>query len=163
MPILRSLFLLALAAASLAARAGDDGVPLDHSRFEGRPLLTDFTAGDCPDNPRGLDRIKGDLYRHTTGAGLAVHSGLVLITREGALVVDPAMTCTATWLRDEIRKRFDVPVEYVVYTHAHADHISGAQVFQRDGAIVVANQRAVEPIVGEKLPTASPIACSTPT
>lgn len=156
MPILRSLFLLTLAAASLTARADDDGVPLDRSSFADRPLLADFTAGDCPDNPRGLDRVKGDLYRHTTGAGLAVHSGLVLITREGALVIDPAMTCTATWLRDEIRRRFDVAVKYVVYTHAHADHISGAQVFQRDGAIVVANQRAVEPIVGEKLPTALP-------
>ncbi|MBO9662974.1 MBL fold metallo-hydrolase [Dokdonella sp.] len=156
MSILRAWFLLALGAVSLAAHAADDGVPLDRSKFAGRPLLADFTAADCPDNPRGLDRIDGNLYRHTTGAGLAVHSGLVLITREGALVIDPAMTCTATWLRDEIRKRFDVPVKYVVYTHAHADHISGAQVFQRDGAIVVANQRAVEPIVGEKLPTAVP-------
>lgn len=85
-----------------------------------------------------------------------MHSGLVLITTEGALVIDPAATCTAGWLRDEIRKRFDVPVKYVVYTHGHADHISGGQVFQQDGAIVVANQRALEPIVGEKIPTAVP-------
>jgi glyoxylase-like metal-dependent hydrolase (beta-lactamase superfamily II) len=41
-------------------------------------------------------------------------------------------------------------------THAHADHISGSQVFQQDGAIVVANERALEPIVGEKIPTAVP-------
>jgi glyoxylase-like metal-dependent hydrolase (beta-lactamase superfamily II) len=98
----------------------------------------------------------------TTGAGLAVHSGFVLITKEGALVIDPAMTCTATWLRDEIKKRFNVPVKYVVYTHAHADHISGGQVFQQDGAIVVANQRAVEPSSGRRFPrrcrTASSIA-----
>ena len=31
----------------------------------------------------------------------------------------------------------------VVATHRHADHISGGQVFQNDGAVVVANQRAV--------------------
>jgi glyoxylase-like metal-dependent hydrolase (beta-lactamase superfamily II) len=66
------------------------------------------------------------------------------------------MTCTAGWLRDEIRKRFNVGVKYVVYTHGHADHISGGQIFQKDGAIVVANQRAIEPIVGEKIPTAVP-------
>src|SRR5262249_54835825 len=90
---------------------------------------------------------------HTTGGGLAVHSGLVLVTSEGALVIDPAMTCTADWLRDEIKRRFNVRVAYVVYTHAHADHISGAQIFQNDRAIVVANQRALEPIIGEKLPT----------
>ena len=85
-----------------------------------------------------------------------MHSGLVLITSEGALVIDPAMTCTAGWLRDEIKRRFNVPVKYVVLTHAHADHISGAQILQQDGATVIANQRAIEPIVGEKIPTAVP-------
>jgi hypothetical protein len=136
--------------------ASDDGVAVDKAPYDNRQLLPDFTAAACPDNPRDLVQIKGSLYRHTTGPGLAVHSGLVLITNEGALVIDPAMTCTAGWLRDEIKRRFNVPVAYVVYTHAHADHISGGQVFQRDGAVVVANQRAFEPIVGEKIPTAIP-------
>jgi glyoxylase-like metal-dependent hydrolase (beta-lactamase superfamily II) len=139
-----------------AARAADNGIAVDQAQYANRATLPDFTAGDCLDMPRGLEQVKGNLYRHTSGPGLAVHSGLVLITTEGALVIDPAATCTAGWLRDEIRKRFDVPVKYVVYTHGHADHISGGQVFQQDGAIVVANQRALEPIVGEKIPTALP-------
>lgn len=139
-----------------AARAADNGIAVDQAQYANRATLPDFTAGDCLDMPRGLEQVKGNLYRHTSGPGLAVHSGLVLITTEGALVIDPAATCTAGWLRDEIRKRFDVPVKYVVYTHGHADHISGGQVFQQDGAIVVANQRALEPIVGEKIPTAVP-------
>jgi glyoxylase-like metal-dependent hydrolase (beta-lactamase superfamily II) len=157
---LRALFGIlpsaALASVSSPVLAGDTGIPVERAAYANRPLLPDFTAKDCPDNPRGLEQINGNLYRHTTGAGLAVHSGLVLITKEGALVIDPAMTCTAGWLRDEIKRRFNVPVKYVVLTHAHADHISGAQVLQKDGAIVVANQRAVEPIVGEKIPTAVP-------
>lgn len=138
---------LAVAAIAVAVpqsiRAQDDGIPVDRARYANRALLPDFTAPDCPNNPRSLVQLKDNLYRHTTGAGLAVHSGLVLITREGALLIDPAMTCTAGWLRDEIRNRFHVAVKYVVLTHAHADHISGAQVFQKDGAIVVANMRAM--------------------
>ena len=59
-------------------------------------------------------------------------------------------------VEDEIKRRFSVPVSYVVYTHGHVDHISGAQVFQDEGALVVANQRALEPIIGEKIPTAVP-------
>ena len=151
--------MLTIAAASLCGTAtmgGDDGVPVDRSQYLNRPLLPDFTAPACPNNPRDLVQIKGNLYRHTTGAGLAVHSGLVLVTREGALVIDPAMTCTAAWLGDEIKRRFNVSIAYVVYTHAHADHISGAQIFQSDGALVIANRRAVEPIIGEKIPTAIP-------
>ncbi|EPG39671.1 hypothetical protein F907_00978 [Acinetobacter colistiniresistens] len=138
------------------AFATDNGISVDQSLYQNRPVLTDFTAASCPDNPKSLTQVKGNLYRHTTGAGLAVHSGLVLITKEGALVIDPAMTCTSTWLKDEIKKRFDVPVKYVIYTHAHADHISGGQIFKADGATIVANQRSLEPIVGEKLPTALP-------
>jgi glyoxylase-like metal-dependent hydrolase (beta-lactamase superfamily II) len=157
MHVIRPLLLLALGVvAPLAAIASDNGLPVDHSKFQDRPLLADFTAGDCPNIPRSLDQISGNLYRHTSGAGLAVHSGFVLVTKEGALVIDPAMTCTAGWLRDEIKKRFNVPVKYVIYTHAHADHISGGQIFQNEGAVVVANQRAIEPIVGEKIPTALP-------
>jgi glyoxylase-like metal-dependent hydrolase (beta-lactamase superfamily II) len=138
------------------AAATDDGVAVDKSKYADRPVLADFTEGPCSNTPHGLEQIRGNLYRHTSGGGLAVHSGLVLVTREGALVIDPASTCTATWLRDEIKRRFNVSVAYVVYTHAHADHISGAQIFQRDGAIIVANQRALEPIVGERIPTGLP-------
>ena len=72
------------------------------------------------------------------------------------MIIDPGMTCTATILRDEIKRRFGVPVKYVVFTHGHADHISGGQIFQDDGALFVANQRALEPIIGEKIPTAVP-------
>ncbi len=157
---MKALAFWPLAFAGLAcgapAMAADNGVPVDKTQYENRETLPDFTDGACPDNPRGLTQVKDNLYRHTTGPGLTVHSGFVLVTDEGALVIDPAMTCTSTWLRDEIRQRFNVPVKYVVYTHAHADHISGGQVFAQDGATIVANQRAVEPIVGEKLPTAIP-------
>ena len=141
---------------NVSAFAADDGIPLNRSQYANRPVLPDFTAPACPDNPRSLEQIKGNLYRHTTGPGLAVHSGLVLVTSEGALVIDPAMTCTAPWLRDEIKRRFNVTVAYVVYTHGHADHVSGAQVFQNEGSVVVANQRAVEPIIGERIPTEVP-------
>ncbi|WP_156405973.1 MBL fold metallo-hydrolase [Phenylobacterium sp. Root700] len=156
LPAMSALTALALSSFAPSAQAADNGIPVNQAQYANRSVLPDFTAPDCPSNPRGLTQVKGNLYRHTTGAGLAVHSGLVLITKEGALVIDPAMTCTAGWLRDEIKNRFNVSVKYVVYTHGHADHVSGAQVFQKDGAIVVANQRAIEPIVGEKIPTAVP-------
>ena len=92
---------LALAALLLIApwnfaATGDDGITVDASQYAGRPLAADFTAGRCPSTPRGLEQIKGNPHRHTAGAGLAVYSGLVLVTKEGALVIDPAKTCTAS-------------------------------------------------------------------
>ena len=81
MCFMRSVCLLALGlVAPLAALAADNGVAVDHSQYANRPLLPDFTASDCPSSPRSLEQINGNLYRHTTGTGLAVYSGLVLIT-----------------------------------------------------------------------------------
>jgi Metallo-beta-lactamase superfamily len=165
MKISRSIATTAVActliACSPAARAADSGLPVDQAKYTNRAVLPDFTEPDCPYNPRALTQVNGNLYRHTTGAGLAVHSGLVLITKEGALVIDPAMTCTAGWLRDEIRQRFNVAIKYVVYTHAHTDHISGAQVLQKDGAIVVANMRRLSRSLARSCPRPSPTVCST--
>lgn len=153
-------FLLAGAALlvlqGVPALAQDDGQSVPRAQYANRQVLPDPTAAPCPDTPRSLIQIKDNLYRHTNTALPALHSGLVLITTEGAIVIDPALTCTATWLRDEIKARFKVPVRYVIYTHAHFDHIAGGQLFQNDGATVVAHKNAVEPIVGEKLPTALP-------
>ena len=71
-------------------------------------------------------------------------------------MVDAGISCDAEWLNNEIKTRFKVPVKYFIVTHAHADHMAGSQVFQNDGAIVVANKRALEPIIGERLPYAIP-------
>ena len=75
------------------------GLAVDQSQYANRVTVPDFTGADCPDMPRGLEQVEGNLYRHTSGPGLAVHSGLVLITKEGALVIDPAATCTALQAR----------------------------------------------------------------
>ena len=102
---------------NIDALAADDGAAVDRAQYANRPLHADFTAAPCAANPRGLEQIKGNLYRHTTGGGLAVHSGLVLVTSEGALVIDPAMTwrtgcvtrssagSTCVWLTSSTRTR----------------------------------------------------------
>src|SRR2546430_6103616 len=61
----------------------------------------------------------------------------------------------ARWLKDEIRKRFAQPVRYLVYSHDHADHIAGGEVFA-DTAVVAAHANAERPLVAEKRPTAVP-------
>ncbi|MGF1801319.1 MBL fold metallo-hydrolase [Vibrio gigantis] len=114
-------------------------------------VLADFTDVSIEGVEHSLKQVDGNLYRHTSGNGLAVHSGFVLDTEEGVVVIDPAMTATAKWLNEEIKTRFGKKVKYVIYTHAHADHILGTNVFKEDGATIVANKRAIEPILGENL------------
>jgi len=66
----------------------------------------------------------------------------VVIAPEGVVVIDalgsPAL---AERLVAEIRKITDKPIEYVIVTHYHADHVYGLQVFKDLGAKVIAQEK----------------------
>jgi glyoxylase-like metal-dependent hydrolase (beta-lactamase superfamily II) len=99
---------------------------------------------------------KENLYRHTNNTFPATHSGLVLIQEEGALVIDAGNHCAAEWLSDEIRERFDMDITLAILTHAHFDRLAGSVVYAEAGAEIIAQQNAIEPIIGEKMPVAEP-------
>ena len=52
------------------------------------------------------------------------------------------------WLKDEIKKRHNVPVKYVILSHDHPDHICNSQVFA-DTAIAIGHTNIVQHIVRE--------------
>jgi glyoxylase-like metal-dependent hydrolase (beta-lactamase superfamily II) len=101
---------------------------------------------------RSITKIAGDLYRFQNRA----HYSVFLVTPEGILVTDPINADAAKWLEAELAQRFPgVPIRYLVYSHSHADHIAGGDVFA-DTASVVAHERAKQRIVAEQVPTATP-------
>jgi len=101
---------------------------------------------------RSITKIGADLYRFQNRA----HYSVFLVTPEGILVTDPINADAAKWLKAELANRFPgVPIRYLVYSHSHADHISGGEVFA-DTATVVSHERARQRIVAEQVPTAIP-------
>ena len=100
---------------------------------------------------REITKLAGEVYRFRNNA----HYSVFAVTPAGVIATDPINADAARWLKAEIATRFNRPVRYVVYSHDHADHISGGEVFA-DAAIVVAHANAKAAIVGEKRPTAVP-------
>ena len=110
------------------------------------------TEANAQADDRAITKIAGDLYRFQNRA----HYSVFLVTPEGILVTDPINTDAAKWLKAELANRFPgVPIRYLVYSHSHADHISGGEVFA-DTATVVSHERAKQRIVSEQVPTAIP-------
>jgi glyoxylase-like metal-dependent hydrolase (beta-lactamase superfamily II) len=101
---------------------------------------------------REITQIAGDLYRFQNN----FHVSVFLVTPQGVIVTDPIDAEAAAWLQKEIETRFNQPIKYVIYSHDHADHISGGEVFKEEGAVVVAHRNAKAAIVGENRPTAVP-------
>jgi glyoxylase-like metal-dependent hydrolase (beta-lactamase superfamily II) len=116
-------------------------------------LIASAATAQAQDAPkREIVQISGDLYRFQN----RFHFSVFLVTPEGVIVTDPIDADAAKWLKAEIANRFGIPIRYLIYSHDHADHIAGGEVFAADGAIVVAHENAKRAIVGEKRPTAVP-------
>lgn len=102
------------------------------------------------ETPRSIDHISGDLYKFTN----KFHGAVFLVTDEGIIATDPINAAAATWLKAELDKRFGKPVKYVIYSHHHADHVSGGEVFT--GAEFVGHENIVDDLKKDEVPTPLP-------
>ncbi|PLT24542.1 MBL fold metallo-hydrolase [Pseudoalteromonas sp. MelDa3] len=84
------------------------------------------------------------------------HRSVFLITPEGAVVTDPLNKKAATWLNNQIKTRFNVPVKYVIYSHNHSDHIYGAEVFKSPHTTFVAHKLTAQDIKNTQMNTVMP-------
>jgi glyoxylase-like metal-dependent hydrolase (beta-lactamase superfamily II) len=100
---------------------------------------------------REIIPVTGGLYRFRNNNHLSVF----LVTPNGVIATDPINADAARWLKAELKQRFGQPVRYLVYSHGHADHVSGGEVFA-DTAVVVAHERCQAMLVRDNVPTAMP-------
>ncbi len=98
-----------------------------------------------------ITKLSGDLYRFRN----QFHYSVFLVTPDGIIATDPINAEAARWLKQELSRRFSQPVKYLIYSHDHADHISGGEVFA-DAAVVVAHEKTKATIIKQKRPTAVP-------
>jgi glyoxylase-like metal-dependent hydrolase (beta-lactamase superfamily II) len=86
---------------------------------------------------REVTQIAGEVYRFRNQN----HYSVFAVTPAGIIATDPINAEAAQWLKAELQRRFNRPVKYVIYSHDHADHIAGGEVFA-DTAAVVAHDNA---------------------
>jgi len=113
------------------------------------PIAVHAQAQKAP--VREITQIKDNVYRFRNN----FHFSVFAVTPAGIIATDPINADAAKWLKAELAARFNVPVRFLVYSHDHADHISGGEVFA-DTATIIAHEKAKRAIIGEKRPTAVP-------
>jgi glyoxylase-like metal-dependent hydrolase (beta-lactamase superfamily II) len=101
-------------------------------------LLPSLAAAQQGQKPpvRSITQVSGDLYRVQNNQ----HYTVFLVTPDGIILADPISADLATWLKAQLAEKFpNRPVRYVLHSHHHQDHASGAAVFN-DTAEVVAHE-----------------------
>ena len=77
--------------------------------------------------------MTGDLYRVQNND----HHTVFLVTPAGIILADPINVEAAAWIKAQLTERFpNAPVRYVLYSHHHQDHASGAAVFNNTAELV---------------------------
>ena len=115
------------------------------------PLRPRLASAQAAPPVREITPIAGPLHRFRNN----FHYSVLVATPDGVIATDPINADAARWLKAEVAQRFGKPIRYVIYSHDHADHISGGEVLA-DTAQVVAHENARRAIVAEKRPTAVP-------
>ena len=67
-------------------------------------------------------------------------NSIALKTGAGSVVVDTGSPFTAPSIRDSLKEWSDTPVETIVYTHGHIDHVMGADVIGSPDTRVIAHE-----------------------
>ena len=85
------------------------------------------------DVDRSVVEIAKDVYRLQNNN----HFSMVVITSEGAVVVDPINADAASWIKSEVANLTDKPITHLIYSHSHGDHASGGTVLAQDAEVIV--------------------------
>ena len=106
---------------------------------------TAFAQGQGPEFE--TTQIADGVYRFRFRA----HNAVFIVTGEGVVAFDPISTEAAQAYRSEIAKVTSEPVVAIVYSHHHADHISGAAALANDVPII-AHAKAYQALAAEPNP-----------
>ena len=94
-----------------------------------------------------VEKLADNVYLFTHNA----HRSLFVVTDSTILATDPQSVEAAPRYVEEIRKISQAPIKYLVYSHHHADHVSGGAAFG-DDVTIVAHQGVLDHIQGDILP-----------
>lgn len=115
-------------------------------------LLIFFSLNAAAQDKYQIEHMKDNVYRFTAEH----YRSAFMVTREGIFVTDPINKDAAAWLKEELRKRFNLPIRYLAYSHNHVDHTLGGEVLAGEGVTVVAHEYAAEDLRWTRAPTAMP-------
>ena len=121
----------------------------DSSNSSSSKNSTSTTTTQIPETAKGppipaakgylVQEIRNHLYWVTDGS----YNTMFLVTDKGVVAVDAPPTIGKNYLK-AIKEVTDKPVTYVIYSHAHLDHIGAAGIFPKNATFIAQQETAAE-------------------
>ena len=95
-----------------------------------------YIDGAVYEGPRTVNPIDGSFHEVAEGVGLVCGFSHIwtVDADQGLVVLDTSLPGFASVALEHLRRWRDAPVDTIVYTHGHVDHVGGARVFLDDAA-----------------------------
>jgi len=102
--------------------------------------ITSVVLADDSQNPFIATEVAPGIYMLAGDGKQFVGGGVgLLVGDEYVVLIDDVMEPTAAALLDAVNEIAGRPIDFVINTHAHGDHVGGNVTVARNGAIIVAH------------------------
>ena len=106
------------------------------------------------------ERVTDTIYMLSGVGGFTGGNVGLSVGDDGVAMIDNGVSSVIDILKSEIAEITDQPIDYMINTHIHGDHIGNNHVFGKDGAKIVSHENLRESLVNDKKnggPTSFPV------
>jgi len=85
-------------------------------------------------------KLSSDIYVISGVGGFTGGNIGLVVGKEGSVMIDNGVAAVSDLLRSEIRKTTQQPIDYLINTHLHGDHIGNNTQYSNEGAKIISHQ-----------------------
>ena len=139
---LNTLLLLALFIGTFGLAQTDQEIGED-------PSLAKKAEEKAKNRPKTIDVTDNIFMLKGMGGNIAVHHGI-----DGIFMIDTQFENISESISEEIARKTDRPLQFVLNTHMHGDHTGGNKNFKRMGAAILAHKNVRDKMIRKMYSTA---------
>ncbi len=136
-PILKALSLFLPTIIAL----GSTSAAFSHGHEEGKPELGFVT-----------EKVSGSVYMLSGVGGFTGGNIGLTIGDDGVAMIDNGLPSVLELLKAEVAKSTDQPIDYLINTHVHGDHIGNNEAYAKNDSQVVSHQNLRKTLLEKGVP-----------
>lgn len=125
------------------------GIITAAATFSAQTLFAHANADDHPKVSFKTETVSGSIYMLSGVDGFTGGNIGLSVGDDGVVMIDNGLSGVLGILRKEVAKTTDQPIDYLINTHVHGDHIGNNAAFAKDKARVISHQNLRKSLVSK--------------